>query len=155
VLQVKLTRECDRGGDTGADACCHTRPGGHVRVRGRQPLRRNRKNPQVAPDTSDTKLLLRLKGRKSLTKSFYDTSTELSFARTKPLDLFQDVRMDLGYSAARLPQGSGDYFRNAAWLDFNTDLRFRNTPVKLINVGGGYRWSRNQLFINDAACFRR
>ena len=107
--------------------------------------------PQVAPDTSDTKLLLRLKGRKSLTRSFYDTSTELSFARTKPLDLFQDVRMDLGYSAARLPQGNGDYFRNAAWLDFNTDLRFRNNAVKLINVGGGYRWSRNQLFVNDGS----
>ncbi len=108
--------------------------------------------PPVELDPSDTKLLLRVKGRKSLTKSFYDTSTELSFARTKPLNLFQDVRMDLGYSAASLPQGNGgDYFRNAAWFDFNTDLRFRNSNVKLINVGGGYRWSRNQLFADDGS----
>jgi len=95
--------------------------------------------------------LLRLKGQKSLSKSFYDTSTELSFARTKPLDLFQDVAMDLGFTASRLPLGNGDYFRNAAWFDFNTDLRLRKNVVKLINVGGGYRWSRNQLFNGDGS----
>jgi hypothetical protein len=107
--------------------------------------------PTAPPPTSDTKLLLRLKGQKSLSKSFYDTSTELSFARTKPLALFQDVAMDLGFSASRLPQGNSDYFRNAAWFDFNTDLRLRKNLVKLINLGGGYHWSRNQLFSNDAS----
>jgi hypothetical protein len=107
--------------------------------------------PGAPPPTSDTKLLLRLKGQKSLSKSFYDTSTELSFARTKPLDLLQDVALDLGFSASRLPQGNGDYFRNAAWFDFNTDLRLRKDLVKLINLGGGYRWSRNQLFSGDGS----
>lgn len=105
--------------------------------------------PAVTPPATDTKLLLKLTGRKSLTKSFYDTSTKLSFARTKPLELFQDVRLDLAFSAARLPQAKGDYFRNAAWFDFNTDLRFRRNIVNVINLGGGYRWSRNQLFPSD------
>jgi len=107
--------------------------------------------PSVTPNTSDTKLLLRLRGQKSLSKSFYDTATELSFARTKPLDLFQDVAIDLGFTASRLPEGNGNYFRNAAWLDFNTDLRLRNDVVKLINFGGAYRWSRNQLFSGDGS----
>jgi hypothetical protein len=105
--------------------------------------------PAVSPPSTDTKLLLRTRGQKSLSKSFYDTSAELSFARTKPVALFQNVSMDLGYSASRLPQGQGDFFRNAGWLDFNTDLRFRKSLIKLINVGGGYRWSRNQLFSGD------
>ena len=102
--------------------------------------------PSVTPNTSDTKLLLTLKGRKSLAKDFYDTSTKLSFARTKPLNVFQDVRFDLGFTGAHVPQGNGDYFRNAFWLDFNTDLRLRRN---IVNVGGGYRWSRNQLFADD------
>lgn len=102
--------------------------------------------PDIVPQPRDTKLLLRLKGHKSLSKAFYDTTTELSFTRTKPFNLFQDVAIDLGFNASRLPQGEGDYFRNAAWLDFNTDVRLRNNMVELINVGGGYRWSRNQLF---------
>jgi|GEM_PF-2054749 len=105
--------------------------------------------PSVSPQSSDTKLLLKLRGQKSLSKSFYDTSAGLSFARTKPLKLFQDVAMDFGFSASRLPQGNGDFFRNAVWFDFNTDLRLRKNVVKLINLGGGYRWSRNQLFSGD------
>ncbi|HEX6715696.1 MAG TPA: hypothetical protein VF088_01220 [Pyrinomonadaceae bacterium] len=104
--------------------------------------------PTVTANTSDTKLLLTLKGRKSLAKDFYDTSTKLSFARTKSLNVFQDVRFDLGFTGAHVPQGNGDYFRNALWLDFNTDLRLRRN---IVNVGGGYRWSRNQFFINDGS----
>ncbi|HEX5875728.1 MAG TPA: hypothetical protein VFY60_13860, partial [Pyrinomonadaceae bacterium] len=107
--------------------------------------------PAADPPARDTKLLLRLRGLKSLTERYYDTSTELNFSRTKPLNFLQDAGVDLGFAASRVPQGEGDYFRNAAWLDFNTDLRLRNSAVKLIQLGGGYRWSRNQLFSGDGS----
>ena len=102
--------------------------------------------PAADPPARDTKLLLRLRGLKSLTERFYDTATELNFSRTKPLNWLQNAGVDLGFAASRVPQGEDDYFRNAAWLDFNTDLRFRKSPVNLVQLGGGYRWSRNQLF---------
>ena len=105
--------------------------------------------PVAEPPARDTKLLLRLRGLKSLTERFYDTTTELNFSRTKPLNWLQDVGVDVGFTASRLPQGEGDYFRNAAWLDFNTDVRLRKSAVKLLQFGGGYRWSRNQLFSGD------
>ena len=96
--------------------------------------------PAADPPARDTKLLLRLRGLKSLTERYYDTATELNFSRTKPLNLLQDAGVDIGFAASRVPQGEDDYFRNALWLDFNTDLRLRNSPVKLIELGGGYRW---------------
>ena len=86
-----------------------------------------------------------------MTHRFYDTATELNFSRTKPLNWLQNAGVDLGFAASRVPQGEDDYFRNAAWLDFNTDLRFRQSPVKLVQLGGGYRWSRNQLFSGDGS----
>lgn len=107
--------------------------------------------PAADPPARDTKLLLRLRGLKSLTERYYDTATELNFSRTKPLNWLQDAGFDVGFAASRVPQGEGDYFRNAAWLDFNTDLRLRNSPVKLIQLGGGYRYSRNQLFSSDGS----
>ena len=107
--------------------------------------------PAADPPARDTKLLLRLRGLKSLTERYYDTATELNFSRTKPLNWLQDAGVDIGFAASRVPQGEDDYFRNAAWVDFNTDLRLRNSPVKLIELGGGYRWSRNQLFSGDGS----
>lgn len=107
--------------------------------------------PAADPPARDTKLLLRLRGLKSLTERYYDTATELNFTRTKPLNWLQDAGVDLGFASSRVPQGDGDYFRNAAWLDFNTDLRLRKGVVKLVQLGGGYRWSRNQLFSGDGS----
>jgi hypothetical protein len=100
----------------------------------------------VALDESDTKLLLRMKGRKSLSKSFYDTSTGLTLARTKPLDAFQNLALEAKFDARHLPHGEGDFLTNAATLGFSTDLRLKNGPFKLFNVGGKYRWSRNRFF---------
>lgn len=95
---------------------------------------------------SDTKLLFSPKARKSLTKSFYDTSAGLVLARTKPLHLFQNLALEAGFNARHLPHGRGDFLRNAATLGFSSDIRLKGGPVKLINVGGGYRWSRNRYF---------
>jgi hypothetical protein len=105
--------------------------------------------PPIEIPDRDTKLLLRLRGQKSLTKRFYDGGTSLSFTRTKPFHVFQDVGMDLGFAGSRRPQGNGDFFRNAAWFDLNTNLRFERSVIKVLNVSGGYRWSRNQFFSGD------
>jgi len=95
---------------------------------------------------SDTKLLLNPKARRSLTKRFYDTSARLVLARTKPLNSFQNLSLEGGFNARHLPHGRGDFLQNAATLAFNSGLRLKGGPVKLINVGGGYRWSRNRYF---------
>jgi hypothetical protein len=95
---------------------------------------------------SDTKLLLRMKGRKSLSKDFYDTSTGLTLERTKPLHIFQNFALEAKFDARHLPLGEGDFLTNAATLGFSTDLRLKNGAFKLFNVGGKYRWSRNRSF---------
>ena len=100
---------------------------------------------------SDTKLLLRLKGRKSLNKDFYDTSTGLVLERTKPLKRFQNISLEGKFDARHVPHGDGDFLTNAATLGFSTDLKLAGSPVKLINLGGKYRWSRNRFFGATAA----
>jgi hypothetical protein len=106
--------------------------------------------PPVNVPERDTKLLLRIRGQKSLTERFYDAGTGLSFTRTKPFKVFQDIGIDFGFAGSRRPQGDGDFFKNAAWLDFNTNLRFNSSAIRLLNLGGGYRWSRNQLFSGNS-----
>ena len=95
---------------------------------------------------SDTKLLLGLNVRKSLTRNFYDMSAGLVLARTKALHLFQNLALEAGVDARHLPHGGGDFLRNAATIGFSSDVRLKSGPVKLINFGGKYRWSRNRYF---------
>lgn len=106
--------------------------------------------PPVQVPARDTKLLLRIRGQKSLTERYYDAGTGLSFTRTRPFKMFQDMEVNFGFNGSRRPQGDSDFFKNAAWLDFNTNLRFASTTIRLLNLGGGYRWSRNQLFSGDS-----
>ena len=98
---------------------------------------------------SDTKLLFTPKVRKSLNKSFYDTSTQLMLARTKPLKVFQNLALQGTFNASHLPHGDGDVLTNAATLGFSSDVRFKSDTLRLLNVGGGYRWSRNRYFTAD------
>jgi hypothetical protein len=114
-----------------------------------QNLVRSEEPPVEVPER-DTKLLLRIRGQKSLTERYYDAGTGLSFTRTKPFKMFQDVNIDFGFAGSRRPQGDSDFFKNTAWLDFNTNLRFESGAIRLVNVGGGYRWSRNQLFDRES-----
>ena len=96
-------------------------------------------------------MLLRIKGRKSLDHDFYDTSTGLTLARTRPLDLFQNLALEARFDARNLPQGNGELHTNAAFVGFSTDLRFKKGGLKLINIDGRYHWSRDQFFSNDGS----
>jgi len=98
---------------------------------------------------SDTKLLFTPKARKSLSKSFYDTSAQLMLARTKPLKMFQNLALQGSFDAIHLPHADGDVLTNAATLSFSSDIRFKGDKLRLLNVGGGYRWSRNRYFTAD------
>ncbi|MCM3874335.1 MAG: hypothetical protein ND895_26900, partial [Pyrinomonadaceae bacterium] len=107
--------------------------------------------PSVNLEPKDTKLLLRLKARKSLDHDFYDTSAGLTFARTKPLDLFQNLALEARFDARNLPQGNGDLHSNEAFVGFSTGLHFRKGGLKLIDIDARYRWSRDQFFSNDGS----
>jgi hypothetical protein len=102
-------------------------------------------DPPVDLGQRDTKLLLGLKARKSLSKDFYDTSTSLKLERSTPLKFVQRLSLDTRFDARHLPQGEGDFLTNAGALGFSADLRPKGGVVNLINVGGRYRWSRNRL----------
>lgn len=105
----------------------------------------------AAAEASTTKLLLRLKGRKSLSKDFYDTSTGLTLERTKPLHLLQNFALEAKFDARHLPRGEGDFLTNDAAVGFSADVRPKRGALQLFNVGGRYRWSRNRLFGPAAA----
>ena len=107
--------------------------------------------PDVELPGKDVKLLARIKGRKSFTKAFYDTSSGLTLARTKALTKFQNLALEATFDASNLPQGTGSYLANAAKFVFSTDLRLESSAIKLINIGGGYRWSRNRFFSGNAS----
>jgi hypothetical protein len=98
------------------------------------------------PEMNDTKLLLRLSGRKSLNKDFYNTSSRLSLEkRNPPLDVYQGFAVATAFEANHLPLGDGEFLRNALKLDFGHDLRPLAGPVKLVNFGVAYRRSSDRF----------
>jgi hypothetical protein len=109
------------------------------------------KEPDVELSKKDTKLLARIKGRKSLTEAFYDTSSGLTFTRTNALGKFQNLALEATLDARNVPQGVGDYLANAAKLTFSTEIHQKNGAIKIIEIGGGYRWSRNRFFSGNAS----
>lgn len=105
------------------------------------------KEPAVELPAQDFKLLARIKGRKSLTRAFYDTSSGLTLARSSK---FRNLSLEATFDASNLPQGAGNYLANAAKLAFSTDLHLESA-IKLINIAGGYRWSRNRFYSGNAS----
>jgi hypothetical protein len=105
--------------------------------------------PTLALDSKDTKLLLRLKGWKAVSKDFYDTSSGLTLARTKSRGMFQNLAMEARFDARKLPHGNGNFLRNALVAGFDADLRLKTGAIKLVNLAGKYRWSRNRFFSDD------
>lgn len=105
--------------------------------------------PTVRLESKDTKLLLRLKGWKGISKNFYDTSSELMLAHTKARGLFQTLALDAKFDASNLPHGSGRFLRNALIAGLDADLRLKTGPINLINVSGKYHWSRNRFLSGD------
>jgi hypothetical protein len=109
------------------------------------------KEPALELPQKDTKLLARIKGRKSLTEAFYDTSSGLAFTRTNALSKVQNLALEAKLDAKNVPQGSGDYLANAGKLTFSTEFHSNSGTIKLVEVGGGYRWSRNRFFSGNAS----
>ncbi len=109
------------------------------------------KEPDVELSKKQIKLLARIKGRKSLTEAFYDTSSGLTLSRTNALSKLQNLALEATLDAKHVPQGGGDYFANAAKLTFSTDVHSKNGAIKLIEIGGGYRRSRNRFFSGNAS----
>jgi hypothetical protein len=105
--------------------------------------------PTVKLDSKDTKLLLRLKGWKGISKDFYDTSSELELGHTKARGLFQNLALDARFDASNLPHGSGKFLSNALIAGFDADLRFRKEGINLLKISGKYRWSRNRFMSAD------
>jgi hypothetical protein len=100
----------------------------------------------LVEETSDNKLLLSVKGRKSLTESFYDTETGLTFERTEPLARFQRLAFEVKFDAFNVPHGQGSFLRNAGSIGFSTDISLKSSPFNLLSFTGKYRWSRNRFF---------
>ena len=69
-----------------------------------------------ASATSDrernTKLLLRIKARKSLSQDFYDSNSRLVLEKERPLELFQSLKFDVSFDSQHVPQGDGEFLRN-------------------------------------------
>jgi hypothetical protein len=105
--------------------------------------------PSVQLDSTDTKLLLRLKGWKGISKDFYDTSSSLTLAHTKARGLLQNFAVDSRFDASNLPHGSGKFLRNALIAGFDADLRLRSGGIRLVSISGKYRWSRNRFISTD------
>jgi hypothetical protein len=91
------------------------------------------------------KLLLNVKGRKSLNKDYYDTATALELSRTMPTNLLQRFAVDAQFDASRLPQGAADFLRNAVSVGAGADLHLVKGPIQLVSLGARYRWSRNRF----------
>ena len=108
------------------------------------------KEPDVELSKKEIKLLARIKGRKSLTEAFYETSSGLTLASANALSKFQNLALEATLDARNVPQGSGNYLANAAKLTFSTDIRPKGGAIKLIEIGGGYRWSRNRFYSGNA-----
>lgn len=106
--------------------------------------------PPVGLEGRDTRLLLTLKGWQGITRDYYDTSSGLALERTQARGLFQHLALDARFDARKLPLGNGDAFRNALFAGFDTGLRLGSKPLKLLNMGGRYRWSRNRFISTDA-----
>jgi hypothetical protein len=102
-------------------------------------------------ETSDTKLLFSMKGRKSLTRAFYDTGAGLTFERSEPLARFQRLALEAKFDAFNVPHGEGSFLRNAGSLGFSTDVRLQNSPFSLLSFTGKYRWSRNRFFSGNGS----
>jgi hypothetical protein len=109
----------------------------------------NTEEPALSLATKDTKLLLRLKGWKGISKDFYDTSSGLTLARTNARDLFQNLAVDARFDASNLPHGNGKFLRNALIAGFDADLRLKARGIKLVSLSGKYRWSRNRFISTD------
>jgi hypothetical protein len=105
--------------------------------------------PSVILPGKQTELLLRLRGSKSLTKSFYETNGGLSLTHRNDQSRLQKLQLEAGFTANELPQGNGTYLTNQASLIFNTDIRPKKAFIKLFSVAGGYHWSRNRLTPDD------
>jgi hypothetical protein len=109
------------------------------------------KEPALELPKKDTKLLARIRGRKSLTEAFYDTSSGIAFTRTNALSKIQNLALEAKLDAKNVPQGSGDYLANAGKLTFSTEFHSNSGAIKLLEVAGGYRWSRNRFFSGNAS----
>jgi len=86
------------------------------------------------------KLLLSVKGRKSLNKDYYDTATVLDLSRTKPADFLQRFAVDAQFDASRLPQGAADFLRNA--VSIGTGAAEVLAPAQVVQRGGGIELER-------------
>lgn len=110
-------------------------------------------SPEPRPQdlSADTKLLLKLKARKSFDKPFYDIESGLAFSRTKALGPLQNLVFDAHFLANNGPQGGGTFLRNSVTAGGSGDIRLNLGPFRLVNVGGNYRWSSNRFFSNTTA----
>lgn len=101
--------------------------------------------PNIEPDKKDTKLLLHLNGDKSLTRDFYVTNPRLALARTNALGTIQTIGLVAQFNGEHVPRGEGDFLRNAVDVGLNADLRISRGPIRLVNIGGAYRYSRDRF----------
>ena len=101
--------------------------------------------PNIEPEKKETKLLLHLNGDKSLTRDFYLANPRLALTRTNALGTIQNIGLSAEFNGEHVPRGEGDFLRNAVDLGLSADVRISRGPIRLINIGGAYRYSRNRF----------
>ncbi len=108
-------------------------------------------SPQPQDLSADTKLLLKVKARKSFDKSFYNAESGLAFSRRRALSSLQNLVFDAHFVANNGPQGGGTFLQNSVTAGGSGDLRLSLGPFRLANLGGNYRWSSNRFFSTTTA----
>ena len=98
-----------------------------------------------ASSAGNTKLHFLFDGHKSLQSRFYDTTSVLSLARSRPLEDLTSLALDLSFSAHEEPQGTGVRFNNAVRVGFSTSLNLSKGPLSKLSWGLNYRRSDNRL----------
>lgn len=102
---------------------------------------KDQKNP-----ARNTQLRLSVDGRKSLHKRFYDTTSVLTLARTRPLELFRNVGVNASFSASQQPQGDGLRLINSARIGAHTIVNLPRGPFSKFSLRVNYRRASNRLY---------
>jgi hypothetical protein len=94
----------------------------------------------------NTQLHLSVDARKSLQKRFYDTTSVLTLARTRPLKPVSGLGLSASFSASEQPQGDGLRLINSARIGGNAIVNMARGPFSKLGLGANYRRASNRLY---------
>ncbi|MGH9942112.1 MAG: hypothetical protein ACRD9R_07130 [Pyrinomonadaceae bacterium] len=94
----------------------------------------------------NTELTFDVKGRKSLSETFYHAQTKLSLSHKRVGALVENVAAEGSFVADHQPLGEGKFYRNAFRAGVSLKLRPRRGLLNTLTAGASYRRSNNRFF---------